>query len=110
VFVPNKKTCNSKKIPGEKREIEKYICAYPKYRLVPGNIIVDDIGRKWIEESPYSSPVEKYKIMYKKHVRHCELNNLPIRAPKKWKKVSFLSWVIKDGVHPLKWLKDYKYE
>ncbi len=86
VFVPNRKTCSSKKFPGRKREIEKHVYAYPKWRNVQRNIIVDDIGRDWIKSSPYTYPVEKYGD----------------------KKVNFLSWVIKDEVNPLQWLMEYK--
>lgn len=107
VFVPNKATCNSKKIPGLKRQIERYVYAYPKWRMVPSNIIVGDIGRDWILNSPYTSPVEKYKIMYKKYVKYCRLNNKDIDAPKEYKKVHFLSWVIKEGANPLRWLINY---
>lgn len=113
VFVPNRKTCDWKKYPGEKRVIENYITPYPKYRNVKGNIIVRDIGKKWIENSPYCSPVTllKEEMWNFKRYKH-RLDAMQIRLAKRHleslKKVNFLSWVIKKDVNPLKWLMEYK--
>jgi len=113
VFVPNRKTCDSKKHPGKKREIEKYIIPYPKNNFDRSCIIVKDIGKKWIENSPYISPVDlirREKEMYRKH-KHKMDRDQKIYAKKcieSLKKSNFLSWVIRPDVNPLKWLMEYK--
>lgn len=107
-FIPNRKTCSSRKLPGKRRKIEKYVYAYPKWRMIPKNIIVEDIGRDWIKNSPYISPVEKYKIKNKEYINFCKVNKIKVHIPKQYKKVNFLSWVIKDDVSPLQWLMEYK--
>ena len=109
VFVPNKRNCSNKRVNGERREIEKYVIPYPKPLSVRDNIIVKDIGKGWIESSPYISPVDlikQEKDMYRKHRKKMD------RYQRKYaeayieslKKVNFLCWVIKPGVNPMKWL------
>jgi len=66
IFIPNKDNC---------KEPEKYISTYPMVGTV---IMVKDIGREWLENSPYIRP-----------------QMLPKTDPRYLKKAEFISWIKK---------------
>lgn len=49
IFIPNKKNC-----PGD--EIDKYVRVYPEKCGDQGEVVSIDIGREWLDNSPYMRP------------------------------------------------------
>ena len=73
IFIPNKKNC-----PGYK--IDKYVRVYPEKNLDINEVVSIDIGREWLERSPYMRP-----------------QMLDESDPRYLKKDKFRSWIIRQG-------------
>jgi len=69
IFIPNKDNC---------KESEKYVMAYPQCVNDPRMVIVKDIGRAWMEKSPY-----------------CRPQTLPDNDPRYKKKNNYTHWIKK---------------
>ncbi len=71
IFIPNKKNCTG-------AAINKFVIAYPEMTRDPSAVIVEDIGREWLENSDYCRPQ-----MFPKHDKRFK------------KKCDFTKWVKK---------------